>query len=207
MSTRALGKLYRAVDLKDPPNAEERKIPSDTEDDSITGCLRPRIQQHLISNMKSLETGDYSDVETVFDNYQEELGYICTTHVVTNVPGARLTEEEIVTGTISAKYVILFYCFCANLISYFSRCAQGRWRNERIYRMRLNSSSLMHETKRQLKKDWKDNNGAEKALAFAWRAWLYSTRNRSQFGANSFGLVALGLIFETLEALEETESS
>lgn len=70
--------------------------------------------------------------------------------------------------------------------------------------MRLNASSLMHETKRQLRKEWKkDNTGVEKALAFAWRAWLYSSKNRSQFAANSFGLVALGLIFDALEEIEE----
>jgi RNA-dependent RNA polymerase len=67
--------------------------------------------------------------------------------------------------------------------------------------MRLNASSLFHETKRQLTKDWEDGVGAEKALAFAWSAWQYSATNRSQFGANSFGLVALCVIFDALDAI------
>lgn len=67
--------------------------------------------------------------------------------------------------------------------------------------MRLNASSLFHETKRRLTKDWEEGVGAEKALAIAWSAWQHSATNRSQFGANSFGLVALSVIFDALEAL------
>lgn len=100
ISDRALGHLHRAVDLKQPPTAEERKFPSDAKEDSITACLRQKLEPLIPT---SAEAANYSDVEHIFDCYQEELGYICTTHVVTNVPGARLTEEEIVTGTISAK--------------------------------------------------------------------------------------------------------
>jgi RNA-dependent RNA polymerase len=67
--------------------------------------------------------------------------------------------------------------------------------------MRLNASSLVYETRRQLTSEWNDGVGAEKALRFAWKAWKYSAENSAQFGANSFGLVALGVIFDALDAL------
>jgi len=94
ISNRALGQLYRAVDLKPPPSTTVYN----SERDNITVCLGSKIEPLLPSGVDTTAV-----VEDIFDAYQEELGYICTTHVVTNVPGARLTEEEIVTGTISAK--------------------------------------------------------------------------------------------------------
>lgn len=94
ISNRALGKLYRAVDLKPPPSATVYN----SDQDNITTCLQPKVEPLIPTGVDTI-----SVVEDVFDAYQEELGYISTTHVVTNVPGARLTEEEIVTGTISAK--------------------------------------------------------------------------------------------------------
>jgi RNA-dependent RNA polymerase len=102
-STRALGHLYRAIELREPPAGtgpgSERLV--DLNSDAITACLRQAVEACILKEDARVRCE--SHVEKLFDAYQEELGYICTTHVVTNNPGVCLVEEEIVTGTISAK--------------------------------------------------------------------------------------------------------
>ena len=41
----------------------------------------------------------------------------------------------------------------------------------------------------------------------AWRAWVFSVRNRIQFAASSFGLIGLGIVFEGLNDLAVAESA
>jgi hypothetical protein len=61
--------------------------------------------------------------------------------------------------------------------------------------------SLVYETRRQLTAEWNGGVGAEKALGFAWNVWEYTIKNSAQFGANSFGLITLGVIFDALDAI------
>ena len=98
-SPRALGQLYRAVSLKSPP--PRAKESTDPDKDSITFVLRPKVLE-VIPDLCEVERTE-GDVVNIFDQYQDELSYISMTHVITNQPGARLAEEEIVTGTIVAK--------------------------------------------------------------------------------------------------------
>jgi len=188
-SPRALGRLYRAVSLKPPPErAREESV--DPSNDNITLALRQKVLG-VIPNLQEVERTREQEILKLFEHYQDELSYISSTHVITNHPGARLAEEEIVTGTIVAK------------------STETRWRNERVYRMKLNSTALANETRRQLTKGWERSRdlGAIEAIEEAWRAWIYSVRNRMQFGANSFGLIALALIFDVLNDLALAESA
>lgn len=75
--------------------------------------------------------------------------------------------------------------------------------------MQLNSTALYRETRRQLTKKWKraENLGAVDAMKMAWRAWIFSVRNRMQFAANTFGLIALAVIFDILNDLASAESA
>lgn len=75
--------------------------------------------------------------------------------------------------------------------------------------MQLNSSALVGETRRQLAKGWKrpEKVGAIRAIKMAWRAWIFSIRNRMQFAANTFGLIALAIVFEGLNDLALAESA
>lgn len=75
--------------------------------------------------------------------------------------------------------------------------------------MQLNSSALVSETRRQLTKGWKrpEEVGAIDAIKMAWRAWIFSIRNRMQFAANTFGLIALAIVFEGLNDLALAESA
>ena len=76
----------------------------DPHDDNITFALRPKVLE-VIPDLRAVERIDEDDdgIVKVFEHYQDELSYICSTHVITNHPGARLVEEEIATGTIVAK--------------------------------------------------------------------------------------------------------
>lgn len=75
--------------------------------------------------------------------------------------------------------------------------------------MQLNSSALVSETKRRLTPGRKrsENIGTIDAIKKAWRAWIFSVKNRMQFAANSFGLIALAIIFEGLNDLALAESA
>lgn len=103
-SPRALGQLFRAVSLKSPPQRSKEES-ADPKNDIITLALRPKVLE-VIPNLHSVEQTE-GDVPDIFHHYQEELSYICSTHVITNQPGAKLAEEEIVTGTIVAKASLL----------------------------------------------------------------------------------------------------
>lgn len=75
--------------------------------------------------------------------------------------------------------------------------------------MQTNSSALVQETRRRLAPNWKrsENVGTIEAVKMAWRAWMFSVGNRMQFAANTFGLIALGIIFEGLNDLALGESA
>ena len=205
-SPRALGQLYRALTLK-PPSQGAREGCVDPHDDNITFALEQKVLE-VIPDLPRVEGTGEGKIVNMFHQYQEELSYICTTHVVTNHPGARLTEEEIVTGTIVAKVSPLE-------LNHFqhptepSQSTETRWRNERLFRMKLNSSALIRETRRRLAPDWKrsENIGTIQAIEWGWRAWIFSVRNRMQFAANSFGLIALAVIFDGLNDLALAEST
>ena len=104
-SPRALGQLYRTVTLKSPPQrAKDESV--DPGDDNITLALRPKVLEAIpdLDQVEQIKESKFSgEILDIFYQYQDELSYICATHVITNEPGARLSEEEIVTGTIVAK--------------------------------------------------------------------------------------------------------
>lgn len=77
-----------------------------------------------------------------------------------------------------------------------------------MYRMQLNSSALAHETRRRLTQGWKrsDKTGTADAIKRGWRAWIFSVKNRMQFAANTFGLIALNIVFDGLNDLASAKA-
>jgi len=75
--------------------------------------------------------------------------------------------------------------------------------------MQLNSSALSHETRRRLTPGWKrpEDIGRINAIETAWSAWIFSVRNRMQFAANTFGLIALAIIFDGLNDIASAAES
>jgi RNA-dependent RNA polymerase len=188
-SDRALGHLYRAIEIEDPAalrsDGSSSHLSQTTLEDSISVALKPRVLRELQS---------YTDVGGVvnemtrklFQFYVDELHYICITHTVSIASDDRLEEEEVVVGTILAK------------------CSQRRWRKDRTYRMQTHSQVLVHDVQREMINSLDDAStlDIQQGLMKGWTAWNFSLHHSGDFGANSFGLIALGVIFDCLEKLE-----
>jgi RNA-dependent RNA polymerase len=186
-SSRALGCLFRSIKLDDPKPPEDRTdlTPSQVLCDPISEALFDQVYTHL-EESASVENHT-PEVVKLFQIYCDELRYICATHTISNTPGVRLLEAEIVVGTILAK------------------CAQKRWRKERMYRMRRHTGTLVEDVQHGLLRNTDTNSTPEliHGLRLAWSAWDLSLRRRNDFGANSFGLIALGTILHYLKALSK----
>lgn len=189
-SDRALGFLFRSIDDLRPIPA---LVPVQSLSNSITERLLESVQRHL---------GDSATVnshplvlQNIFRHYADELRYICATHTLSDTPGVRVSEAEVVIGTILAK------------------CSQSRWRKNRIYRMHHHASVLVRDIQRDLKEHAENTVSTSEeseliaGLRLAWSAWDLSLKLscENEFAANSFGLIALGMVFDYLDAIELRE--
>jgi RNA-dependent RNA polymerase len=186
-SDRALGLLYRSITLDDlkpiDPVPAVRPL-----SDPITLTLLESVKRYLGD---SAVVDNYSsELQKLFQRYTDELRYICATHTLSDTPGVRLLEAEVVIGTILAK------------------CSQKRWRSDRMYRMRLHASTLVKDVQRNLIESLADTVSVFELIAglqLAWSAWGFSLCHRTDFGANSFGLIALGTVIDCLDELERRD--
>ncbi|KAJ7074173.1 RNA dependent RNA polymerase-domain-containing protein [Mycena amicta] len=187
-SDKALGKLYRAIRLDPivvarPPSA------------STNGSVRRNIASNPIYStlVREIErivpdwttpSGSSPETENIFRKYVGELRYISVTHTLTREAGLSLLESEIVVGTILANSV------------------QKRWRSDCIYRCRYHANAVVRDVQQKLWESSKDPDGQPnlRGLERAWSAFEYSIQHEGEFGAKSFGLVALGTIFEWLDS-------
>ncbi|TFK76255.1 RdRP-domain-containing protein [Pluteus cervinus] len=195
-SDRALGHLYRAININ-PPKPDEPQPGIADPDNPITLALEPRVRGVVKLDPQKTENVDL--VQAVFRRYRDELSYICSTHTLSDGPDIKLREAEVALGTILAK------------------CSQKRWRKDRMYRMRLHASAVSRDIQRDMVPDL--NSATQQDLVVglrrAWYAWEFSNRYQQEFGANTFGLISLGVIFDCLDRLaghtvleeeEETEA-
>jgi hypothetical protein len=102
-SERALGFLYRSLEL---PTHEALFGPKFGDGaapfaDNLSVRLLAQVQLFLPS-CKSTNAEPGWLVE-LFQRYLHELRYICATHSLSSVAGSRLTEEEVVVGSILAE--------------------------------------------------------------------------------------------------------
>jgi RNA-dependent RNA polymerase len=180
--------MYRSINLDDSqPVLAAEKATREPLTDPISLNLSDRILPYFQPNVK-LEGHKLSEMAKMFGRYVDELRYICATHTISNTPGVRLLEAEVVAGTILAK------------------CSQKRWRKDRMYRMGFHAKTLARDIQLELVEDLAKPSRAQlvAGLENAWHAWAYSLRrgNEFKFGANSFGLIALDVIFDCLEKLQ-----
>ncbi|KAF8590048.1 RdRP-domain-containing protein [Ramaria rubella] len=193
-STRAIGYLFRAITLEentkelsfDPKTSILKKMERPTgrsfdPTDAISSALTPIVEKHLRNFFKAHVP---TTIPVLFSRYCLQLKYICLTHTLTHDPDIRLREEEIIIGTILAK------------------CAQARWRKDRVEQMRINASQLVILISAEL---IGPDTCATERLDMAWTAWNYSRANCNEFGHQSFGLIALELIFRALDELQESQ--
>jgi len=190
-STRALGELYRNITITEPPTpppagaATSKRPRPEPLSDSISKSLKPYIERMLHRFANS--DGDVAGFTDLFERYRDELKYICMTHALSDAPEVRLTEEEVVVGTILAK------------------CSQNRWRQDRTYRMRVHSDMLVRDIRSKLFKQTETPTTGElrHGLNQAWLAWDFGMRNKAAFGASSFSLIALGVICDILQRMPD----
>jgi hypothetical protein len=119
----------------------------------------------------------------LFNRYASELWTICTTYTLSLSRSAALTEEEAMIGTIVAK------------------CSQSRKRKDMMTKLREQTNLLVTSIREELMRD--DDGQLEDSLMRAWLAWELSTIDA--FGAQSFGWIALGGIFEAIKEIEERD--
>jgi RNA-dependent RNA polymerase len=181
-SERALGYLYRAISLQDLPTEVENR-PSIPLGDPISIALKAKLEPFFqidtdINAIPQLVT-------SMFQRYTNELRCISATHTISNTPGARLIEEELVIGTILAK------------------CSQHRLRNDRIQRVLYHTEAHVRNFQRQIRPMGKEPSREDEIIGLerAWFAWALGRHRQDEFGAESFALVALRTIFELLEIL------
>ncbi|KAJ6502132.1 RNA dependent RNA polymerase-domain-containing protein [Mycena sanguinolenta] len=188
-SEKALGELYRGITLDDPDLISSDDDSSNVNVDPVSNPIYSTLLGRIQRNIKGFIVPDGTCTQTrmMFRKYAEELRYISTTHNLTTEPGVNLLEAEIVVGTILAK------------------CVQKRWRSDCIYRMRYHATAVIRDIQKQMFPRERDtDNSAESlqaSLERAWTAWDFSIRHEKEFGAKSFGLIALGMVFESLDLL------
>ncbi|TFK60639.1 RdRP-domain-containing protein [Pluteus cervinus] len=185
-SKRALGLLYRAINIDTPEPYESQQETIESQS-PITLVLEPRIGEVLKGPDAQLDDADINLVKSIFERYQNELKYICSTHTLSDGPEIKLEEAEVALGTILAK------------------CPQKRWRKDRMYRMRLHASTLSRDIQRDMIPDLNAATTQQLVVGLrrAWYAWELSVRCKQEaaFAANTFGLISLGVIFDCLDGL------
>jgi RNA-dependent RNA polymerase len=179
-STRALGELFRAIEIEDPFIQISSPITGQSNlnrplSDNISQALMPTINR-LIS---SVTDSDEQEIPIRFEEFSDELRYISCTHTLSESGGIHLREEEIFIGAI---------------VSYTT---DRRLRRNRTYNMREHAGAVVSEVKRFLLSNPEEPQLED--LKRSWKAWEFSLIKQDQFGASTFGLLALNAIFECLD--------
>jgi RNA-dependent RNA polymerase len=195
VSERALGYMYRNIELLDPEKPIEG-LPTEHPEataplkDPISHVLAPLIQCALNSDTDADDAepgaeGENGHAEQLHARYVREMRYICVTHTLVDAPDVLLKEEEVVLGTILAN------------------CVQSRWRADRSYRMKLHSESLVGDIRGQIfqSEETPTEEQLRSGLSHAWEVWAWAQHHRDKDYIESFSLVALGLVFDLLKRL------
>jgi RNA-dependent RNA polymerase len=211
-SQRAIGKLFREIKL--PALEKVRRVwrhqrhhlrQEDTDEDSLVNRLERTaiadivddIDQAVCDRISQFIRPEIDDdymvhVSQLFDIYASSLRTICTSNALSFARDAMLTEEEAVIGTIVAK------------------SSQPRRRKDMMSKLREQTSSLVKTIRHDLAGDedhfaGNENYARETALRHAWTCWRLTLMEKDTFGAQSLGFIALGMIFDTIKAIEDDE--
>jgi len=206
VSDRALGRLFRNVNLHDPKELVEGFSTGQSGEaapleDAITCAVEPLIRRTLNTvhnndkypSDKSCADDGFAD--QLHAQYVLEMRFICATHTLVDAPDVRLMEEEVVLGTILAN------------------CTQSRWRSNRSYRMRQHTKDLVGSIRSQIIQC--EGSPTEEqlraALPRAWVVWCWAQHHRdNKEYIESFALLVLGTMLDSLRchgALPETKST
>ena len=199
-SRRYIGRLYREVRLTDPQAepSSSRLVNELLDSEMVIGCLRENkfTHQDPIGAAVYKRVSEFVDPDTVTRNtlarvqdicvllkdYIQTLRHITVSFNIAHRRIARLTEEEIVVGTIIAQ------------------SSQPRMRQSAVSEMREQASMLVNRIAAQLAGPDEDNK--EEMLKRAWLAYRVSTLRSDVFGLRSFGIMAMHEIFDAIKSIE-----
>ena len=198
VSDRALGHLFRNIELRDPSEPIEG-LPTDVSggtaplEDAITCAVEPLILRALSTTHDKDAAGadqspaDYRDAKRLHEHYSREMQFICTAYTLVDTPDLRLTEEEVVLGVILAN------------------CTQSRWRVDRMFKMKFHSGDLVGDIYEQIAQfDGLQTEGQLRtALARAWDVWCWAQYHRDRDFIESFAILVLGIVLDCLRGLGE----
>ncbi|KAL0581131.1 hypothetical protein V5O48_000920 [Marasmius crinis-equi] len=199
-SRRALGHMYRKVaeqipednklyKLVDAVYAGQKECPNVVWD-PVSYLLEPKLQKLGITTEVGASADD-PNLSNLLGWYRDELRFICTTYPLTNIPGARLLEAEVVMGTI------------------LTRISDRGMRKGRIWQMGFHVGSLVERVRNELEcavEGLTDQEKALRNLTAGWKAWRFAATKaglEDNFGANSLALLVLGSLLKNLEKLEK----
>ncbi|KAF8898564.1 RNA-directed RNA polymerase 2 [Infundibulicybe gibba] len=197
-SDRAIGQLFRRIELPEiRRGSRSHKRPKreqtldelsdaideleldDDHDNPLFLAVKLHISQFINEQERDEDLIQYT--AQIFSRYKLELQSICAAHTLST--WSVLTEEEAIIGTIAQK------------------CSQRRKRSDLISKLREQTDILVRGVREELEGD--EDAPLEDFLRKAWLAWRLSIAERKIFGAQSFGWLALGAIFEALKRMEE----
>ena len=194
-SDKALGHLYRKIELEDPIKPNEglaTECPAaPPPEDAITRAVAPIIRRILNTVTDDAATaaeqpGADNDAGQMHEHYVREMQFICMTHTLVDAPDVQLRQEEVVLGTILAN------------------CVQSRWRTDRSYRMKLHADELVKDITLQINQYEEKDPSEEQlraALTRAWGTWCWTQHNREKDYIESFSLLVLGVVLNCLKRL------
>ncbi|KAF9791853.1 RNA dependent RNA polymerase-domain-containing protein [Thelephora terrestris] len=205
-STTAVGRLFRAIQLpaldivRSVNRAQRRKLRAEEggeegdrllaelermslrNDDKVDAAVFERITQFIDGDDVD---PDYRDrAFTIFDRYTAELKIICAAYTISYSRDAMLTEEEAAVGTIVA------------------RTSQPRFRLNMMSKLREQTDLQVKGVRGEVAS--KDDE-FETKLEKAWALWRVTQEERELMGARTLGLIALGVIFDTIKEYEEEQ--
>jgi len=198
-SQRAIGRLFRAIELpaldivRRVSRAQRRKLEEEEVDHLVAQFGRMDIRDgDQVDTAVYDRISDFIDVGVgadhrerafaLFDRYTTELRTICAAHTISYRRDAMLTEEEAVVGTIVAK------------------TSQPRHRRDMISKLRDQTNLQVKGVRNEL---ISEEDGFETKLGKAWALWRVTQDEREVTGARTLGLIALGVIFDTIKEFEE----
>lgn len=204
-SKKAIGRLFRGIELSpvlQNGRRQARRVNQEHEELSLeelmnnfhldkvrgnTDGMRDLIEERVaeFTDTRDIQEQDIEHASELFGKYVSELRTICASHTLSSARSAMLTEEEAMVGTIVAK------------------CSQPRKRKDLMSRLREQTGLLVGGIREDIMGD--EEQPLEDALTCAFVAWELSNIEQNTFGAQSFGWVALGVIFEAIKDIEDRD--
>lgn len=203
VSHKAIGRLFRSIDLPADhlthrPSTQHRRAQAvdelvkkvtnfnDNHDhDDLYRAVERRVQQYT-NTAGPFDAVVSQEIIWLFKRYGYDLHTICCTMTLSRHRKHWLTEEEAVVGTISEK------------------SSQPRRRKELMSTLNEGTARLVQKQREGIAGD--DTVDIYSRLGRSWLAFHIARANQKEFGAQSFGWIALGCIFDVLDEIEQDEN-